>query len=429
MKSNELSLREKWKHGGGGRIRQPLTLIAIALLVWLCWELRTLIIALIFSLTLASAIAPVAEKCENKWRISRKITVLVIYALIITIYSFLVAALFPTLKEQAVSLYERLPRYAEGLAEIYNHMREMLGENVANFSISTTEVKAFVSRLSGHALHMTSDIVTVAATAILVLFLTAYFVVEAKVMWPQLLAWLPKEKAARAATLIRPLEARLGGYIRGQLLVCLAVSTFLTIGMSLLRVEHALVLGLLSGLLNLVPFVGSMTTALLAILVAFNQSPMLAGAVVLLFVFEQWVESNLIVPNLLGKQVELHPLVVLFAILIFASILGVAGALIAVPVATAGMFLAEEFYLRPMKNREAEEEVRVARAAEAQSEDIDRSYEAAAAILSETASGAHLRLEKERLEQEQKQRATQREQSGENNPQSAEVEPEQSNEV
>jgi predicted PurR-regulated permease PerM len=276
---------------------------------------------------------------------------------------------------------------------------------------------------------MTSDIVTVAATAILVLFLTAYFVVEAKVMWPQLLAWLPKEKAARAATLIRPLEARLGGYIRGQLLVCLAVSTFLTIGMSLLRVEHALVLGLLSGLLNLVPFVGSMTTALLAILVAFNQSPMLAGAVVLLFVFEQWVESNLIVPNLLGKQVELHPLVVLFAILIFASILGVAGALIAVPVATAGMFLAEEFYLRPMKNREAEEEVRVARAAEAQSEDIDRSYEAAAAILSETASGAHLRLEKERLEQEQKQRATQREQSGENNPQSAEVEPEQSNEV
>lgn len=369
---------------GGRGMRRPLLIIATLLLLYLLWELRALVIALIFSVTLASAIAPVAENCEKKFKISRKITVIAIYAIVAVVYAFLVAALFPTLKEQAISLYERLPRYADGFTNIANHLREMLGETGANFSVGSDEIKSFVSRVSSHAVHFTTDLFTVIASAILVLFLTAFFVVEADKMWPKLLEWFPKENRERAATMIRPLEARLGGYIRGQLLVCIAVSTFLTIGLSLLRVEHALILGALSGLLNLVPFVGSMITAVLAIVVAFNQSPMLALAVFGLFAFEQWVESNIIVPNLLGKQVELHPLIVLFSILIGASILGVSGALIAVPVATAAMYIAEEFYLRPLKKREAEELLALANTADSTSNSSNASYERAAAILSET---------------------------------------------
>jgi len=360
-----------------------LTFVGTILLLWLCWELRALIIAVIFSLTLASAIAPVAEFCEWRWKIKRVFTVVVIFAVVGALYSVLVAALFPTLKEQALSLYEHLPRYADGINEYYNHIRELLGERADSFTVSSTEIKAFVQRLSGHALHLTSDLVTVIATSILVMFLTAYFVIEANDMWPKLLSWLPREKRAAAAATIRPLEARLGGYIRGQLLVCLAVSTFLTIGLSLLRVEHALLLGALSGLLNLVPFVGSMITAVLAILVAFNQSPTLALLTVGLFAAEQWFESNVIVPNLLGKQVELHPLVVLFAILIFASILGVSGALIAVPVATATVFLFEEFYKRPMQRREEAEAAATDFSSTAAGE-TDHTYSNAAAILSET---------------------------------------------
>lgn len=385
MNNDEVVDMNDWRQRrrGGRGMRRPLLIIATLLLFYLLWELRALVIALIFSVTLASAIAPVAEHCEKKFKISRKITVIAIYAVVAVVYAFLVAALFPTLKEQAISLYERLPRYADGFTNIANHLREMLGETGANFSVGSDEIKSFVSRVSSHAVHFTTDLFTVIATAILVLFLTAFFVVEADKMWPKLLEWLPKEKRERATTMIRPLEARLGGYIRGQLLVCIAVSTFLTIGLSLLRVEHALILGALSGLLNLVPFVGSMVTAVLAIVVAFNQSPMLALAVFGLFAFEQWVESNIIVPNLLGKQVELHPLVVLFSILIGASILGVSGALIAVPVATAAMYIAEEFYLRPLKKREAEELLTLSNTTDS-SNSSDSSYERAAAILSET---------------------------------------------
>ena len=142
--------------------------------------------------------------------------------------------------------------------------------------------------------------------------------------------------------------------MRGQILVSLAVSSFLAVGLTLLGVQYSLVLGVLAGLLNLMPFVGSMLTAAFSILVASNQSLVLGALTLGLFALEQWFESNVIVPQLLGKQVELHPILVLFAILIGATLMGLPGALIAVPVTSAGIFLAQEFYLKPLNQQPAE---------------------------------------------------------------------------
>ncbi len=359
-----------------GYVIAPLVLIGTVLALWVLLQLKGLLIALVFAITISSAITPVAENLEKK-KIPRVATVIVVFLLVGIVYSILVAALFPTLKEQAISLYDSAPKYAESISNTYSRLSTMLGDSApaaASFSVSPEEVKNILSKASSHAVHLTSDIVTAGATSILVMFLTAYFVMEANSIWPKLLAWVPGKHRARAASLIRPIESRLGGYIRGQLLVCVAVSLFLTTGLVVLKVDHALLLGALSGLLNLVPFVGSMITAVLALVVSFNQSPQLALFVFLLFALEQWVESNLIVPNLLGKQVELHPLIVLFAILTGATLLGVAGALIAVPLATVLVLLAQEFYLKPLHETEANDENAI---------DID-SFSDAAAILAES---------------------------------------------
>lgn len=356
----------------------PLVLVGTVLALWTLVQLKILLIALVFAITLASAIAPVAETLEKK-KIPRMVTVVIVFLLVGVIYAFLGTALFPTLKEQALSLYQNLPNYADSITNTYNKLQATVGDTapIGNLTISSSEIKNILSKASAHAVHVTSDIATVAATSLLIMFLTAYFVMEADLIWPKLLEWLPSKKRARAASLIRPIESRLGGYIRGQLLVCVAVSLFLTTGLCLLKVDHALLLGALSGLLNLVPFVGSMITAVLALVVSFNQSPQLALLVLLLFALEQWVESNLIVPNLLGKQVELHPLIVLFAILIGATLLGVAGALIAVPMATVIVLLSQEFYLKPLKEKEATE------ASDKPVLEID-SFADAAAILAES---------------------------------------------
>ena len=338
--------RREWK--------QPLYLLLFVLGAWLLIELKAIVVALIIALTLASAISPVAEWLEEKWRIPRPLTVVGIYLLVGLFYTFVAVAVLPALHEQAINLYRKLPDYVEGVLHLYAKMKTTMGESASALTIQPSDIQAFAKGLTKRALNFTSDLLSSLVAAILVLFLTAYFVIEAKSIWEKLLEWVPTTKRARMSALIRPLEGRLGGYVRGQLLVSLAVATFLGIGLSILRVDHALILAVLSGLLNLVPFVGSLTTAVLAVTVAVNKSLALGALTVGLFALEQWVESNFIVPHLLGSQVELHPLLVLFSILIGATLLGLPGALIAVPVTTAGMFIAEEFYLRKLQQEERE---------------------------------------------------------------------------
>lgn len=340
-------LDSAWKH--------PLVLIGLCLALAFLYEIRGLVIAVLFALTLASAISPVAEWAEDKYGTPRVVTVIGVYILTGAIYVLVAVSLFPTIKEQAEHLYRDMPRYARGLMDRYVEIKSLLGDNAESFKFSGGDVKEFMSKVSREALHFTQDLMSLVATGVLVLFLTSYFVIEAKKLWSQLLRWLPQGKRQRVAGIIKPLEGRLGGYVRGQALVSLAVATFLGCALSLIQVDHALILAVLAGVLNLVPFVGSMLTAVLAVLVAFNQSPLLAVLTVGVFAVEQWVESSFIVPMLLGSQVELHPLAVLFAILIGGSLLGLPGALIAVPMTTAVVFIAEEFYLRPMQAAEKQE--------------------------------------------------------------------------
>ncbi|MCC7531629.1 MAG: AI-2E family transporter [Candidatus Melainabacteria bacterium] len=318
-----------------------------ALSCWLIYELRIIVICLLMAITLASAIAPVAEWAEAK-KIPRVATVVVIFIITALIYSAVAYLLFPPMKEQALALYENLPKYVQGLTTKFPSLNEYIGSDGDQMKIDPEHLKQIAPNVARRTLSLTAGLLGALANMLLVVFLTFYFVVEANSMWEKLLLWVPPQHRERAGSLIKPLGIRMGGYVRGQLLVSIAVATILGTGLTILKVEYSLVLGALAGLFNLVPFVGSAITMVLSLVVAFNQSVELAVLVFLLFALEQWLESNFIVPLLLGKQVDLHPLLVLFAILIGATLMGLPGALVAVPVAAALQLLAQEFYLKPL---------------------------------------------------------------------------------
>ncbi|HEY9718251.1 MAG TPA: AI-2E family transporter [Trichormus sp.] len=323
------------------------------LAVWLIVQLQVLIVNLLIALTLASAIAPVAEWGEKRG-ISRSAMLLVVYLSVCLTYTVMAFALAPAVKAQASQLYLHLPVYLASVTSWFQTViGGLAGDQAQSIKVDSELVHNVAMKLGHETLDMTAGLLGLVLNGLLVLFLTAYFVVEAKSIWEKLLVWLPPGIRPKVTRLIRPLGARMGGYVRGQILVSLAVSAFLGIGLTLLKVNYSIVLGVLAGLLNLVPFVGSLSACVFAVVVAANQNIWLAGAVLGLFAFEQWCESNFIVPYLLGRHVEMHPIIVLFAVLIGASLLGVPGALVAVPVTSAALFLAQEFYLKPM-NAKAE---------------------------------------------------------------------------
>lgn len=329
--------------------------VLAGVLILVVYELKVLIMCLIFALTLASAIAPVAEWAEKK-KIPRMITVIVIYIITALVYAFLAVSLLPTIAEQGLKLYENLPGYTNKLVTWYHSALNLAGDNANAITVNVDDMRGLATKLLQKTLNMTAGFAGLIANTILTLFLTAYFVVEAKKIIPTMLTWIPPKARTKLSPLLVPLESRLGGYVRGQLLVALAVSIILVTGFSLIGLKYALVLGLVAGLLNLVPYVGSMVATIGAIIVGFNQAPVMALYVLAIYGVEQWIESSFLVPHLLGQHVSLHPLIVLLAILCGATLFGIAGALVAIPVTSGALLLAEEFYFKPLQNTGAAEE-------------------------------------------------------------------------
>jgi predicted PurR-regulated permease PerM len=319
-------------------------------------ELSMMLICLVAALTLSASLAPLARLLEAR-KIPRAVTVLTVYALVAALYYIVGVNLAGPIKEQAGRLFittrdSILPFLLERGHEFF----PSLFPDAASGNLVTDELKGKLMGKAGtvaaSALKLTGNILGFLVNIIFVLFLTAYFVIEAKGLTEGLLKWLPPNKRQTVKDLLPGLETRLGGYVRGQILVSLAVSTIIFCGLALVGIEEALTLGVVSGLLNLVPFVGSLLTAVFSILVGFNSGGLTKALLVLgVFVVEQWLESNFIVPHLLGKQVDLHPLVVLFAVVIGGSLMGLSGALIAVPLATALLYLAEELYLKKIQEQ------------------------------------------------------------------------------
>jgi predicted PurR-regulated permease PerM len=280
--------------------------------------------------------------------VPRPLTVIGVYLGVAAIYAALAVSLIPVLREQAMQLWQHVPQYVDSVLAGYNKVITVTGMQESPTAIKVDDLRDMAPRVVSQTLGFTAGVLGVLANVVLILFLTAYFTVEANDMWPKLLRWVPPKKRAVYGDLIRPIGARMGGYVRGQALVSVAVAVFLGTGLTVLGVHYSLVLGVLAGLLNLVPYVGSFITMAFALVIATNQSILLGALTLGLFFLEQWCESTFIVPQLLGKQVELHPLLVLFAILIGATLMGLPGVLIAVPLTSAALFLAEEFYLRPL---------------------------------------------------------------------------------
>ncbi|MBU6450411.1 MAG: AI-2E family transporter [Cyanobacteria bacterium REEB67] len=321
--------------------------VGAVLLVLLLERLKILIVCIVLAITLASSLTPLAEAAQRK-KVPRVLTVMGIYIVAGSLYFTVGAMLLPAVHEQWQRLMENFPTYLTGVNHWYQHALNMAGSRADALSFDLEDLRTVAIKLIRQTLTTGAGAIGLLGNIILILFLAAYLVIEAERIWPALLKWLPPNSRVRAAALVTPLAQRMGGYVHGQILVALAVSAVLIAGFSIMDVKYALLLGILGGVLNLIPYIGALIATACALLVAFNQTPMLAVAVLVFYAFEQWLESSFLVPHFLGNSVTLHPLVVLLAILTGAALLGIPGALISVPLTSAAMFLAEEFYLKKL---------------------------------------------------------------------------------
>ncbi len=347
---------------------RPLRAWLAGLLLFLLalWLLADILLPFVAGMALAYLLDPLCDRLE-RWGCSRTLATVLVTAGMLVALAAVLLLVVPLMRAQIAALVEALPGYLEMLETRLIPRLLRLGERLGVGGAEELRGRAAgeVSQLAGWAGGALLRVLTggVALVNLLSLvFITPVVTFYLLRDWDRLVAridtWLPRAHAPLIREQARAIDRTLAGFVRGQATVCLVLAVYNGVGLSLIGLEFGLAVGVLSGLLSFIPFVGTIFGLVASVGLAFAQFDdwWRIGAVAGLFLVGQFLEGNVLSPKLVGSRVGLHPVWVIFALLAGGALLGFVGLLLAVPAAAVigvlarfalGRYLASRYYEEP----------------------------------------------------------------------------------
>lgn len=293
---------------------------------------------MLISIIISSAIDPLADYLRKK-HIPRGLSVLVVYVLVFGLLTLIVSLLIPPITQQFSQIAQ---------SDYYGSISHRLGSFRAaldNFGVGQQieeNIKGFAGTISGALFETTRGVVTGFLSVITVLVISFYLTVEENGMKNFIKNLTPYKHQAYAIRLTNKIQKKIGWWVLGQAILSLIIFGLTFLGLTLLKVKFALVLALIAGVLEIIPYIGPFVSLIPAVFFAFLQNPPLALAVLVLYVLIQQLENHIIVPVVMSKSVGLNPVLVILGILIGGSLGGILGAVLAVPIlAGASVFVTD----------------------------------------------------------------------------------------
>ena len=330
--------RERWVH-----FRPRTVLVVIGILVAafitlkILWISRHILSWIFIALFLALALNPAVERLERRFGRRGAATGVVFLAALIVIA--LIGWLFvPILVDQVNNFAHHVPDYIDELTK----GRGRLGFLQQKYHLVDKARKAVhqggaskLFGLSGTALALAKGIVSAVLATVTIAFLTFFMLLEGPSWIDRFFSLLRPASRKRWRSVGHDIYRTVGGYVSGNLLISLIAGGLTSIVLAILGVPYAIALGLIVGILDLIPLAGATIAAIIVGGVAFIHSIVAGIVVVVFFIVYQQVENHILQPVVYGRTVQLSPLVVLISVLIGAELAGVLGALAAIPVAGA----------------------------------------------------------------------------------------------
>jgi predicted PurR-regulated permease PerM len=317
-----------------------LAVIAFVAVTYLLFRIPHFWLIMLVALVLVTAIdGPVTWLRQHG--VPRPLGVLVIYALLIGLMLVALLALVPVVVADARALERELPGYAD---QIESAVARFLPAGAGGLSLTELE-QTLRSNASGLALQLTEIGVEVGRTAIYIfvtLVVTFFFAVDPAIILRQLKRFVPSPHRPHVARVATNIHERIGAWARGQLLIAIIFGAAMGAGLRLLGVPYAWSLGVVAGILEVVPYVGGAITVVLAGFSAATVGLPLVIGVVILYVVLVSIESHILAPVLYGRALGLPPVAILLALLAGVELLGILGALLAIPLTIIAWAIAEE---------------------------------------------------------------------------------------
>ncbi|OGY53713.1 MAG: hypothetical protein A3A24_00895 [Candidatus Buchananbacteria bacterium RIFCSPLOWO2_01_FULL_46_12] len=324
-----------------------LKFFGIVLIIYFVYFVRDIILTVFIAVIFAALIEPLVDRLENK-KIPRGLGVIIIYLALLLFLVLTVRMLIPPIIEQVGLLTNNFPSLWQRLVENFQSLKDYSQDQglIDNIQQGLQGIQSGLTKAAGGVYSFIIAIFANLVNFVLVLVIAFYLVVQRDSLAKMLRAVAPAHYHGYLTDLSGRIQAKIGSWARGQLILGVAIAGLSFVGLLFLLPKYALVLALVAGITELIPYIGPILGAIPAVFLGFTagEPSLTRGLFVLAFyLLVQQVENNFLVPKVMKKQLGLNPVVTIIAILIGARLAGIIGIILAIPVSTALGVVVKDF--------------------------------------------------------------------------------------
>ncbi len=320
-------------------------IIAILFLIFIT-KVKDTAILFFASYVVACSLNPIVDKMTKK--MSRSLAATIVLCGVLLASTLLILPLLIVAGQQIKSFLIMLPEHIVTVKSYLLQTPLLNKSTIAQLDIGGVLTTAsgfttkFVNNSINYSMSLASSIVYFLAACIIVY----YFLVDRDAVKKAYCSLFPAQMKGRAEEILETISQKIGGYVLALIVTIFSVGLIMTLGLMVLGVDYALLLGVLNAILDVIPVIGPGLALVITLLVAYKMGPLTIVLIILLFTFAQWAENNLVRPYIFGKFLNLHPLIIYFFLFITAQYLGVVGVIFAPAIAATVCVLIEELYIK-----------------------------------------------------------------------------------
>lgn len=326
--------------------------IGLVVLFYVLSKLKWLFIYFSFALMLAYFFDPLYRYLIHK-KVPKVLAIIFVFGIIIALLILIIFFLIPSVINQLNILYKEIPNFIENYQNLILSIKPQLSKfiNPADVEIllkeNLSELQKGILGFSQSIIIYLSNIVSSITFGIVIIPLILFYLMRDIVIFKEnLYIFVSKKNKKQFKEVLEEIDNIVSGFIRGRIIVCFIVGTLIGIGLYFLNLEFALIIGIVSGVFNFIPYLGPIVGVILALIFALGSPWWTLLMIVILFVLVNQLEAIYLNPNILGKGLGLHPLTVILSILICGQLLGILGVLVAVPLAAILKVLAIRYLVQ-----------------------------------------------------------------------------------
>jgi predicted PurR-regulated permease PerM len=324
--------------------RHAFWIAALLVVVALLWLLSPILLPFVLGLALAYALDPLADRLV-KHRMSRLAAALIILCAFVLAFVALLLLIAPVLAYQFSGFIEHIPGYVVRLQSLLSDpghpwLKRLVGDNLGPKSVGdlTSQAVGYLTGLAASLWAKGQALLSIFSLLVITPVVAFYMICDWGRMIESLDRLIPLPQRQTVRGLAHEIDVAISAYVRGQSGICLILGSYYAVGLTLAGLSFGLLIGVVSGIVSFIPYVGSLAALLLSLGVAVAQffpdwSRILIVAGIVLF--GQFIEGYVLSPKLVGKSIGLHPVWLMFALFAFGYLFGFVGLLLAVPLAAA----------------------------------------------------------------------------------------------